>query len=154
MLSCFNRVQLFVIIWTIVCQVPLSMEFSRQEYWNGFPCPPPGDLPNPGIEPMSPVSSALVGFFTTISTWEAPVYIYTHKYIYIYRIYLPCTHIYIYIYIYIDFLMSLLIIALKRTIPCHTCFCKFWVLVPSLCFDKKLVKYRKTSCLHMKQVGK
>ena len=61
MLSCFNRVQLFVIIWTIVCQVPLAMEFSRQEYWNGFPCPPPGDLPNPGIEPMCLKPPALAG---------------------------------------------------------------------------------------------
>ena len=101
MLSCFNRVQLFVIIWTIVCQVPLSMEFSRQEYWNGFPCPSPGDLPNPGIEPMSPVSPALVGrFFTTISTWEAPVYVYTHKYIYTEYTYHVLIYIYIYIYVY------------------------------------------------------
>ena len=40
--------------WTIACQVPLSMGFSRQEYWSGFPFPSPGDLPNPGIEPGSP----------------------------------------------------------------------------------------------------
>ena len=40
--------------WTIACQVPLSMGFSRQEYWSGLPCPPPGDLPNPGVEPRSP----------------------------------------------------------------------------------------------------
>ena len=39
--------------WTVACQAPLSMEFSRQEYWSGLPCPPPGDLPNPGIEPTS-----------------------------------------------------------------------------------------------------
>ena len=39
---------------TIACQAPLSMGFSRQEYWSGLPCPPPGDLPNPGIEPRSP----------------------------------------------------------------------------------------------------
>ena len=50
----------------IACQGPLSMGFSREEYWNGLPCPPPGDLPNPGIELMSLVSSALAGgFFTT-----------------------------------------------------------------------------------------
>ena len=36
--------------WTVACQVPLSMGFSRQEYWNGLPCPPPGNLPHPGIE--------------------------------------------------------------------------------------------------------
>ena len=49
------------------------MGFSRQEYWSGWPCPPPGDLPNPGIEPMSLISPALAGrFFTTSATWEAP----------------------------------------------------------------------------------
>ena len=48
------------------------MGFSRQEYWRGFPCPPPGDLPDPGIEPRSLMSPALVGrFFTTSPTWEA-----------------------------------------------------------------------------------
>ena len=48
------------------------MEFSKQEYWNGFPCPPPGDLPNPGTEPLSLMSPALAGgFFTTSATWEA-----------------------------------------------------------------------------------
>ena len=47
--------------WTVVCQVPLSMEFSRQEYWSGLPFPPSGDLPDPGVEPvslMSPASAA------------------------------------------------------------------------------------------------
>ena len=49
------------------------MEFSRQEYWNGLTFPPPGDLPNPGIEPASPVSPAVAGgFFTSSATWEAP----------------------------------------------------------------------------------
>ena len=48
--------------------------FSRQEYWSGLPCPPPGDLPNPGIEPMSLMSPALAGqFFTTRMTWGAPL---------------------------------------------------------------------------------
>ena len=46
---------------------PLSMEFSRQEYWRGLPCPPPGDLPNPGIKPTSLISPVLAGrFFTTM----------------------------------------------------------------------------------------
>ena len=44
--------------WTVAPQAPLSMEFSRQEYWSGFPCPPPGDLPKPGIEPRSPTLQA------------------------------------------------------------------------------------------------
>ena len=43
-----------MIPWTVVCQVPLSMEFSRQEYWSGLPFPSPGDLPDPGMEPGSP----------------------------------------------------------------------------------------------------
>ena len=58
----------FVIPWTVAHQTPLSMGFSRQEYWSGLPCPPPGDLPNPGIKPMSPASPALAGwYFTTES---------------------------------------------------------------------------------------
>ena len=48
----FSRVQLFAALWTIACQVPLSMGFSRQEHWSGLPCPPPGDLPDPEIEPL------------------------------------------------------------------------------------------------------
>ena len=59
MLSCFSHVQLFVTLWTVSHHAPMSLGFSRQEYWNGLPCPPPGDLPNPVIKPMSPVSPAL-----------------------------------------------------------------------------------------------
>ena len=67
-----NHVQLSVALWTIAHQGPLPMGFSRQEYWSGLPCPPPGDLPNPRIEPTSLVSPALAGrFFTTSTTWEA-----------------------------------------------------------------------------------
>ena len=58
--------------WTVACQAPLSMGFSRQEYWSGLPCPSPRDLPNPGFEPVSLGSPALAGeFFTTSATWEA-----------------------------------------------------------------------------------
>ena len=57
-LSHFSRTQLCVTLWTVACQAPLSMGFSRQEYWSGVPCPPPGDLPNPGIEPQSPALQA------------------------------------------------------------------------------------------------
>ena len=61
-----NRVQLFVTPWTVACQAPLSMEFSRQKYWSALPCPPPEDLPNSGIESVSPASPVLAGrFFTT-----------------------------------------------------------------------------------------
>ena len=48
-----SNVLLFVTLWTVARQAPLSMGFSRQEYWSGLPCPPPGDLPVPGIEPTS-----------------------------------------------------------------------------------------------------
>ena len=52
--------------WTVAHQAALSMEFSRQEYWNRLPLPSPGDLPDPGIKPMFPESPALAGgFFTT-----------------------------------------------------------------------------------------
>ena len=53
-----SRVQLFVTPWTVAYQAPLSMEFSRQEYWSGLPFPSPGDLPDPGIEPRSPALQA------------------------------------------------------------------------------------------------
>ena len=72
MLSCFSCVQLFVTLWTVAHQVSLSMGLSRQEYWSGLPFPPLGDLPNPGIEPVSLMSPALAGgFFTISATWEA-----------------------------------------------------------------------------------
>ena len=64
----FSRVQLLVILWTIDHQVPLSLGFFRQEYWNGLPFPPPGYLPDPGIEPVSLVSPALAGGFSTTAS--------------------------------------------------------------------------------------
>ena len=48
----------FVTTWTVACQAPLSMEFSRKEHWSGLPFPPTGDLPDPGIEPVSPALEA------------------------------------------------------------------------------------------------
>ena len=72
-LSHFSCVQLFATLWT-THQAPLSMGFPRQEYWSGLSFPPPGDLPDPGMEPASLMSPALAGgfFFTTSATWEAP----------------------------------------------------------------------------------
>ena len=71
MLSHDSHVCLFVTLWTVAHQAPLSMGFSRQEYWSGLPCPATGDLPDLGTEPTSLVSLALAGgFFITISTWE------------------------------------------------------------------------------------
>ena len=52
LLSCFSCARLFVTLWTVACQEPLSMGFSRQEYWSRLPFPPPGALPNPRIEPF------------------------------------------------------------------------------------------------------
>ena len=54
----FRRVHIFVPLWTIACLAPLSMGFSRREYWSGMPCLSPGDCPNPGIEPRSPALQA------------------------------------------------------------------------------------------------
>ena len=67
-LSCFSHVQLFVTLWTVACQAPLSMGLSRQEYWSGLPCPPPGYLPDPGIVLASLISPALAGRFFITST--------------------------------------------------------------------------------------
>ena len=71
-LSYFSCVRLFVTLWTIAHQAPLSIGFSRQEHWSGFPCPPPGDLPDPGIKLTSFMSPVLAGGFFTSATWEAP----------------------------------------------------------------------------------
>ena len=54
LLNRFSHVQLCATLWAAACQAALSMGFSRQEYWSGLPCPSPGDLPDPGIEPGSP----------------------------------------------------------------------------------------------------
>ena len=72
MLSHFSHVWLFATPWTIACQAPLSMEFSRHEYWSGLPCPLPGDLPYSGVKPMSLTSAALGGRFFTTSATKVP----------------------------------------------------------------------------------
>ena len=68
----FSHVQLFEILWTVAHQTPLFLGFSRQEYWSGLPCPPPGDLPNPGIEPESAVAPAFRWFLLPLSHWGKP----------------------------------------------------------------------------------
>ena len=71
-LSHFSHVRLLATLWTLAHQAPLSIGFSRQENWTGLPCPPPGDLPDPGIKPISLTSPALAGgLFTTSTIWEA-----------------------------------------------------------------------------------
>ena len=88
-LSHFSHVQLYVTLWTVACQAPQSMGFSRQEYWSGLPCPPPGNLPNPGIELMSVMSPALAGGFFTfpvelllsyaVCIWKVESFMHTHR---------------------------------------------------------------------------
>ena len=67
----FGQVLLFMILWTVAHQAPLSTGFSRQEHQSGWPCPPPGVLPDPGIEHVSLMSPIVAGRF----------YIYTHTYL-------------------------------------------------------------------------
>ena len=71
LLSHSSRVQLCVTLWTAACQAPLSMGFSRQEHWSGLPCPPPGDLPDPGIKPRS---STLQADSLLLNTRETQVF--------------------------------------------------------------------------------
>ena len=97
--SCFSYVRLFATPGTIAHQAPLPMEFSRQEYWNGKPCPPPGNLPDPGTEPAFP---ALKADSLPLSHWgNIYIHIYAYKYIYIYihtqHIYKPYVDMYLYI---------------------------------------------------------
>ena len=67
-----SQVRLFGTPWTASHQLPLFMEFSRQEYWGGLPFAPPGDLPDPGMEPTSPVSPALQADSSLLSHWGLP----------------------------------------------------------------------------------
>ena len=69
-LSC---VQLCATLWTVAHQAPLSMGFSKQEYWSGLPFPPPRDLPNPGIEPASPACPALQADSLPLSHQGIPI---------------------------------------------------------------------------------
>ena len=68
----FSHVQLFRTPWTVAHQAPLFMGLPKEKYWSGLPCPPPGDLPNPGVKLLSLATPALAGeFFITSTTWEA-----------------------------------------------------------------------------------
>ena len=71
-----SHVRLFVTALTVSHQAPLSVEFSRQEYWRGLPFPTPGDLPDSGIEPMSPEVAGR--FFTTVPPGKPHYLLYTH----------------------------------------------------------------------------
>ena len=77
MLSHFSCVRLFATLWTVAHQAPLSMGFSRQEYWWGLPVPSPGNLLNPGIKPVSPVSPTVAGGFFTAEPPGKPIFPFT-----------------------------------------------------------------------------
>ena len=93
---------LFIASCTVACQAPLSVDISRQEYWNGLALPTLGDLPDSGTELVNLASAALAGgFFTTSVTWEAHRYIYYNIYgidIYKYNIYMVLRYYIYYIY--------------------------------------------------------
>ena len=68
-------IQLFVTLWTVAHQALLSMGFSRQEYWSRWPCPSPGDLPDPETEPTSPVSPTLQADSLLLNHWGSLMYL-------------------------------------------------------------------------------
>ena len=128
MLRHFSPVWLCVTLLTVTCHTPLSMGFSRQEFWSWFPCPPPGDLPKPVTESVSLMSPALAsGFFNTSTNYEVPItdevhlnekvileieILYKGNELLKYYIYI---HIYIYLFIHIFNSMSSKLIKLKIT---------------------------------------
>ena len=75
MLNHFSHVQLSVTLWTRAHQAPLSMRFSWQEYWSGWPCPPPGDLPDPGVKPAYLMFPGLAGGFLPLAPPVGHVYL-------------------------------------------------------------------------------
>ena len=126
MLGHFSHVKLFAIPWTVARQAPLSRGFSRQEYWSGLPCPLPGDLPNPGIEPASLMPPVLAGrFFTTESHLGSP-----HICVYICIIWATKPHICVYICI---------IWAIKPHICVYICI--IWAIKPHICIYLCFSKY-------------
>ena len=74
----FSPIQLFVIPLTVAQKVPLSMEFSQQEYWSRLSFPTPGDLPNPGIEPVCPAFPTVQVDSSLLSHWQSPILCYTY----------------------------------------------------------------------------
>ena len=80
-LSRFIHARLFVTLWTVARQAPQSMRFSRQEHWSGLPYSPLGDLPDPGIEPESPVAPAVQVESLLLSHWGSLYVIYIYIYI-------------------------------------------------------------------------
>ena len=91
-----SHVRLSETLSTVACRASLSMKLSRQEHWSGLPCPPPGDLPNPGMVPMSLMSPASGGgFLTTSATWEVLFHITNSKLTKLNKINTNSQHIYL-----------------------------------------------------------
>ena len=114
MLSRFSHVPVFATPWTVVRQAPLSMRFSSQKYWSGLPCPSPGNLPDPGIEPVSPSAPTLQADSLPLRHQGSP-----HMYI----------HVCIYAHLYVCLCMHYLNIYI--CIP--TCVCVWVCIFRSLC---------------------
>jgi len=108
---------------------PLSMGFPRQEYWNGLPFPPPGDLPNPGTEPASPVSPALAGRFFTTEPAGKPMYVLIYMYLHMYVHVCVSVYAYIRIYMICVGISSLLYFKWQKSIV------HLWLLLVMLCED-------------------
>ena len=72
--------------WSVACQAPLPMTFSGQEYWSGLPFPSPGDLPDPGIEPVSLASPALQADSLLLSHRGSPIYVFFFRFLFHYRL--------------------------------------------------------------------
>ena len=88
-----SHVRFFATLWTIDHQALLSIGFSRQDFWSGFPCPPPGDLPYPEVEPKSPVLTALQADSLPLSHWRSPFLDIYLDYKYIHNIWDNTAHI-------------------------------------------------------------
>ena len=145
MLSHFRSVLLCATPWTVAHQAPLSMGFSRQEYWGALPFPPPGDLPYPGIKPSSLLSPVLAGrFFTTsechLGSPNQSLLIILHYIYCIYIVYL-C-----YIYIYSLFLEPPSLLRLSLTTLSHSSRWSQNARLGSLCY---ISTSHFSSVLHM-----
>ena len=107
--------------WTVACQAPLSMGFSRQDYWSGLPCPPPEDLPHPGIEPAS-ITSLLdwqEGSLPLAPPGKPYVFIYCSPFKVITKLDLPVVYnIFLYLIYFIHSSLYLLILYKYLIPPC------------------------------------
>ena len=113
MLGGFSCVWLSVTPWTVAHQAPLSVGFSRREYWSGLPRPSSGHLPPPGIEPASLMSPALAGgFFTARATWDAPPT--GEEDLYIHTIYYSVYNIFLCFYVDCKWCLEIFTLGIER----------------------------------------